>query len=99
MPKDMGDPELPKELTMEINPSHPTILNLNTLRKADPQSAKELCLILMDQVMQAGQIPFETKSVHQRNQEMVERYMTETLRDNKLAPSEATRRVIEEASY
>jgi len=34
--------DMPKDLTLEINPAHPTILNLNTLRKADPELAKEI---------------------------------------------------------
>jgi len=28
--------EMPKDLTLEINASHLTIVNLNTLRKEDP---------------------------------------------------------------
>ena len=36
MPAEAGQAEMPKDLTLEINASHPTILNLNTLRKADP---------------------------------------------------------------
>jgi|TARA_B110000285_G_C15031821_1_gene567163 hypothetical protein len=36
MPAEAGQAEMPKDLTLEINAAHPTILNLNTLRKADP---------------------------------------------------------------
>ena len=32
--------EMPKDLTLEINAAHPTIVNLNSLRKDDPEFAK-----------------------------------------------------------
>ena len=33
---------MPKDFTLEINPSNSTIINLNALRKQDPKFAKEL---------------------------------------------------------
>jgi hypothetical protein len=48
MPAEGGAPEMPKELTLEINTSHPTIVNLNILRKEDPEFAKEISLVFLD---------------------------------------------------
>lgn len=48
MPAGAGPVEAPRDLTLEINPSHPTILNLNTIRKHDPQFAKEISQIFLD---------------------------------------------------
>ena len=48
MPADAGPAEMPKDLTLEINASHPTILNLNTLRKSDPEFAQEISLNFLD---------------------------------------------------
>ena len=42
MPAGAGMPEAPRNLTLEINPSHPTILNMNTIRKHDPKFALEV---------------------------------------------------------
>lgn len=41
-------PEMPRDLTLEINAAHPTIVNLNTLRKADPDFAREISLSFLD---------------------------------------------------
>ena len=43
-----GAPEMPRDLTLEINVAHPTIVNLNTLRKADPDVAREVGLVFLD---------------------------------------------------
>jgi len=41
-------PELPKDLTLEINAAHPTIVNLNHLRKEVPDVAAEVSRVLLD---------------------------------------------------
>ena len=76
MPAEAGGmPEAPKDLTMEINASHPTILNLNTLRKADPEFANKISLTFLDQILTSSQIPFDAKEGAHRNQIMIENYL------------------------
>ena len=48
MPGGSGQPEFPKDLTLEINASHPTIVNLNTLRKEEPAFAVDLTKVFLD---------------------------------------------------
>ena len=43
-----GMPEMPRDLTLEINAAHPTIVHLNILRKADPDFAREISLTFFD---------------------------------------------------
>jgi len=71
--------EMPKDLTLEINDSHPTIINLNTLRKADPAFAKDLCLVFLDQVLTTSNIPYDLKESFGRNQKVMEAYLDENL--------------------
>ena len=66
---------MPKELTLEINAAHPTIINLNTLRKAEPEFAKEISLMFLDQIMSANSLPFDAKSGQQRSQKLMEEYL------------------------
>jgi HSP90 family molecular chaperone len=68
MPAGAGPVETPKDLTLEINPSHPTILNLNTIRKVEPEFAREICQIFLDQVLTSSSIPFDAKDSLDRNQ-------------------------------
>ena len=90
-------PEMPKDLTLEINPSHPTIINLNTLRKSEPDFAREMSLLFLDQVCQSSNIPHDIREGSDRKQKMIEDYLNESLAVNN-ASSGASRRV-EEASY
>lgn len=46
-----AEAQMPKDLTLEINASHTTIINLNNLRKSDPDFAKEISKIFLDQIM------------------------------------------------
>ena len=46
--------EDPRDLTLEINPSHPTILNLNSIRKHDPEFAKEISQLFMNQILSSS---------------------------------------------
>ena len=72
-------PEAPKDLTMEINASHPTILNLNTLRKADPDFANKISQNFLDQILTSSNIPFDAKEGAYRNQVMMESYLQDTI--------------------
>jgi len=59
-------PEMPKDLTLEINTTHPTIVNLNVLRKEQPDFAKEIALMFLDQVLVTSNIPSDFKDGHHR---------------------------------
>ena len=72
-------PETPRDLTLEINAAHPTIVNLNILRKADPDFAREISLTFLDQVLAASSIPFDAKAGLDRSQTMMENYLDESL--------------------
>jgi hypothetical protein len=52
---------MPKDLTLEINASHPTIINLNTLRKSEPGFASDISKIFLDQILQSSNVPFDYK--------------------------------------
>lgn len=72
-------PEMPKDLTLEINAAHPTIINLNTLRKAEPEFALDISKIFLDQVLTASGVPFDFKEGIGRKTSMVEQYLDEAL--------------------
>ena len=76
-----GMPEMPKDLTMEINANHPTIVNLNAVRKADPELAKQISLVFLEQVLTSSAIPFDQKESGDRTQRLMEHYMDEILGD------------------
>lgn len=98
MPAGAGPVEAPRDLTLEINPSHPTILNLNTIRKHDPQFAKEISQIFLDQVLTSSSIPFDAKDSLDRNKIMINDYLEATLAKHG-SGQEATRRTVTEASF
>lgn len=52
-------PEMPSDFTLEINASHPTIVNLNALRKQDPELAVEISHTFLDQVLLSSNIPID----------------------------------------
>lgn len=78
----MGAPEMPKDLTLEINPGHPTIINLNTLRKSDPALAGTVTKVLLDHVMVAGNIPYDFKEHEKFHAQMTESYLDESISYN-----------------
>lgn len=95
MPSGMGAPEFPKDLTLEINAAHPTIINLNTLRKADPAFAKEISLVLLDQLMTANSLPFDGKESQARNQRMMQEYLDLSLEGKQ----GASRKLVSDAEF
>ena len=88
-------PEPPRELTLEINAAHPTIINLNTLRKAEPEFAKEISLVLLDQLMTANNLPYDAKESHGRNQRFMEQYLAASLEGKQ----QASRKVVSDAEF
>lgn len=52
-------PEMPTDFTLEINAAHPTIVNLNALRKGDPELAVEISHTFLDQVLLSSNIPVD----------------------------------------
>jgi len=74
-----GAPEMPKDFTLEINAAHPTIVNLNIMRKADPTLAKEVGLTFLDQVLLSSNIPLDIHEASERSQSVLEKYLDESL--------------------
>ena len=94
-------PETPRDLTLEINAAHPTIINLNTLRKADPDFAREISLTFLDQVLLSSSIPSDMRDGFDRSQKIMEKYLDESLALAGAAggPTEAEHPVIEAAAF
>lgn len=70
---------MPRDLTLEINAGHPTIVHLNELRKADPDFAREISETFLDSVMMASSIPCDMRDGFERSQKLMERYLDESL--------------------
>lgn len=73
---------MPKDLTLEINPGHPTIINLNTLRKSDPGLAQTITKVLLDHVMISGNIPYDFKEHEKLHAQLSESYLDEAISFN-----------------
>ena len=71
--------EMPKDLTLEINASHPTIVNLNILRKEAPEFATEVSQVFLESVLTSSNIPFDTKESFAKNQMVMEEYLNESI--------------------
>jgi hypothetical protein len=52
---------------------------LNEIRKADPQFAKEISLVFLDQILSHSNIPYDIKQGADRNAKMMESYLDQTL--------------------
>ena len=72
-------PEMPKDFTMEININHPTIVNLNVLRKEQPGFAEEISKVFLDHVLVSSSIPADFRESHDRNQRAIEGFLDEAL--------------------
>lgn len=72
-------PEMPSDFTLEINASHPTIVNLNALRKADPELAKEISVAFLDHVLLSSNIPLDVQDAATRSQTVLDKYLDESL--------------------
>lgn len=74
-----GMPEMPKDFTMEININHPTIINLNLLRKEQPKFAEEISKVFLDHILVSSSIPADFRESHDRNQKAIEGFLDEAL--------------------
>ena len=74
---------MPKDFTLEINPSHSIIINLNILRKQDPQFAKELSLTFLDQILIGSSIPLNIQESSARCQTLIDKYLDEALANSR----------------
>lgn len=90
-------PEMPSDFTLEINASHPTIVNLNALRKEDPTLAAEISQTFLDQVLLSSSMPIDIQQAAQRNQALIDKYLEESL--NLSSVAETHDKIIEEASF
>ena len=93
-----GAPEMPKDFTLEINASHPTIVNLNIMRKADPALAKEVSLSFLDQVLLSSNIPLDIHEASERSQSVLEKYLDESLVHAEAGPGD-DQSPVEEATF
>ena len=58
--------------TLEINPTHPIILNLNLLRKDKPEVAEEIAKHMLDNVMLVSGIPYDMQGSSKNNFKILE---------------------------
>lgn len=61
--------------TLEINPAHPIIVNLNYLRKADPTLASLVTKQLLDNILLQSGVPFDTNKATQRSFTILEKVL------------------------
>ena len=62
----------PSDLTLEINGDHPTIINLNELRKKNIDEATEMSKVFLDQVLMNNSIPLDIQETSEKWQNTVE---------------------------
>ena len=89
--------DMPKDFTLEINPSHSIIINLNTLRKQDPQFAKELSLTFLDQILIGSSIPMNIQESSTRCQTLIDKYLDESLAHSRSGGAQPE--IIQEADF
>lgn len=64
-----------KDQTLEINPAHPIIVNLNHLRKQDVKLASIVSKQVLDSVLLQAGIPFDTQKSTQRTFNLMEKML------------------------
>ena len=95
-----GAPEFPKDLTLEINPGHPTIINLNTLRKSEPALAQTVTRVLLDHVMISGNLPYDFKEHDKLHKEFADTYLDEVINfRQEQQPASRREKVVDEAVF
>ena len=67
--------QIAQEQTLELNTSHPMIVNLNTLRKKNKIVASLVCRQLLDNVMVASGIPYNIQEGTDRQYKMLNSYL------------------------
>ena len=67
--------KLAKENTMELNPAHPIVVNLNQLRKTNKVAAGLVAKQLLDNVMVASGIPFNIHDGTERQYQMIGQFL------------------------
>ena len=84
-----------KNQTLEINPSHPIIVNLNYLRKNDYSLASLVSKQMLDNVLLQSGVPFDTLKASERSYDMINKILDQNLEG--VDPNEqATRKLKEE---
>ena len=61
--------------TLEINNSHPIIIQLNDLRKVDAQRAANASKSLLDQILIQSGIPIDAQKTSKRNLDLIDDYL------------------------
>lgn len=64
-----------KNQTLEINPAHPIIVNLNHLRKKNPTLASIVSKQMLDNVLLQSGIPFDTNAAITRSYSVLEKVL------------------------
>ena len=76
-PSKMGNQQ--QDLTLEINPNHPTIINMNTVRKAEPEFAREIAAVFLNSTMMSSNIPFDLQAGASHQYTMLTSYLEEAI--------------------
>ena len=70
-----------KNQTLEINPAHPIIVNLNYLRKQDAALASVVSKQMLDNVLLQSGVPFDTNAAIKSSYLMLEKVLDAHLGD------------------
>ena len=85
--------------TLEINPAHHIIVNLNYLRKADAKLASLVSKQLLDNILLQSGIPFDTQKATQRSFSVLEKVLDQSLgSDSATSQEERTTRKLKDDS-
>lgn len=72
--------EYPKDLTLEINGNHPTIVNLNEMRKKNINEAAEISKVFLDQVLLNNNVPLDISDANEKWRGTINKFLDESLR-------------------
>ena len=67
--------------TLEINPAHPIVVNLNHLRKNDPTLASLVSHQMLDNVLLASNIPLDSTKAQSRAYSLIDKILDAELGD------------------
>lgn len=68
-------------MTLEINPNHKMLTNLNKLRKVNPNLASQSLKQILDSCLLSTGIPFNTQNFVKRTYEFIDRELEANLPD------------------
>ena len=79
MMSEQGSPDASSEMnrnnTLEINPTHPIVIKLNSLRKKDSKTAGLIAKQFLDNVLMNSGIPYNMQESTNRNLNLLNNYL------------------------